>query len=323
MGKNIKILLLMCEWIGDTFWAMQVIPAIKKNYPDAEVWVGVKPHSKDLLYGLIDDDKIIVLKNVISDRRREKFSFLQYFHELKKVRKERFDIAIDFTGNRYSVIFVYLASIKKRVGLNINRFSFLYNIKGEKFDAKKHWINKALETVDLLFPIKASPKMLPAKSGVDKLQLQKKLNFSLDEKLALIMPGAGWNKKKWDTENFIKVGCFLLEKRYKIIIASSQEEKGLCRTIQEKVKNSFIFTRPLEELIALIPHVNIAISNDSGPGHLLAAADVKTITIFCGDTDLQRCCPMGENVVVFKTKDRHSGLSKVLMHVNEFIDSVK
>ena len=92
--KKQKILLLMCNWIGDTFWGVQVIPAMKAQYPNAEIWTGIKPYSKDLLCGLIDEDKTIVLKSVISDRRRERFSLMQYLSEIKRAKKEKFDLAI-------------------------------------------------------------------------------------------------------------------------------------------------------------------------------------------------------------------------------------
>ena len=42
-----RILLLMCHWIGDTFWAMQIIPALRKRYPDAEI-LDAHPVKQDL-----------------------------------------------------------------------------------------------------------------------------------------------------------------------------------------------------------------------------------------------------------------------------------
>lgn len=69
-----KILLIMCNWLGDTFLAMQTLPMLQKHYPNATFFVGVKPFSRVLFRGILPEDHILELKGVISDRNREAFS---------------------------------------------------------------------------------------------------------------------------------------------------------------------------------------------------------------------------------------------------------
>ncbi len=315
-----KNLLLMCNWLGDTFWAMQVIPAIKKEYPNTEIWVGVKPHSKDLLYGLIDKNRVIELNSVISDRHREKFSFKEYLSDIRKIKKEKFDLAIDLTGNRYSALFIFLSRIKKRIGLNLHKLSYLYTSKGKKFNNSKHLINKPFETVSLLFDIDISQKLIPAKTYLSIADLQNGLKISLNDKLALLMPGAGWKEKEWDTVNFVQCGQLLHQKNYKVIVAGAEKERKLCTDISELIDGSIIFIRSLKELIALIPYIDLAVTNDSGPAHLLAAYDVKMITIFCAGTEPDKCGPIGKRVKIHQVEDQYSGLDKVLVTINNMVN---
>ena len=289
----------MCNWMGDTFWAMQVIPAIKEKYPDAEIWAGVKSHSKDLLYGLIDDNKMIVLKNVISDRHREKFSFKECFSELKKVRKENFDLAIDLTGNRYSALFLFLGKCRKTVGLNTNKFSFLYSVKGPEFDYSQHLSKRPWEAVNILFPVEPSSKMIVPSVTLTK-EAEPEIAACLDKKTALLMPGAGWSEKLWPLNNFIECGKYLKKEGYEIIISGASGEKELCSALKKELPGSIIFIKPLKKLVALMPRIDLAITNDSGPAHLLAAFGIKIITIFCGNTEPAKCGPIGENAIAIK-----------------------
>ena len=302
----------MCHWIGDNFWSIQVIPAIKKKYPNSKIYVGIKGNSKDLLCGLIDEDKIIILNNVISDRHREKFNLREYRKELNIIKQHNFDLGVDLTGNRYSALFLFLSRVKERVGLDLHKLSFLYNIKGGKIDYTKHLINRPFETVNVLFPVGTPELLMKVKTNFTKVLLQKEIDFSLRDKIALLMPGAGWIDKQWSINNFIKVGQYLSEHGYTIVVAGSKQERILCEEIVGKINSSFTFIRPLKEFISLILYIDIAITNDSGPAHLLAAANVKTITLFSGNTDQGKCGPLGENVNVVKFKNKDEGLEGVV-----------
>jgi len=306
----------MCHWIGDTFWAMQVIGELKKQSPSAELWAGIKPWSKDLLYDLIDDDKILILNNIISDRHREEFSIFEYISEIRTVRNLTFDTVIDLTGNRYSALFLWLTRIKNRVGLDLHKFSFLYTLKGADFSKDRHLYEKPWETLRVLFfDINIPKKLFPPKSSISKKELEKQLGCSLENKIALLAPGAGWKDKMWSLNNFAQCGQFLIENEYKIIISGSEKERALCNELNIKLNSkAYIFIRSLRDFIALLPYISIALTNDSGPAHLCAAAKVKLITVFLVDND-KTYRPTGENVKVI-TKE-HAIAENVIMLIKE------
>lgn len=289
----------MCHWMGDTFWDMQVIPEVKKLYPNAELWAGVKPFTKDLLYDLVDENKIIILQNVISDRHREEFSFASYISELKKVRAEKFDIAIDLTLNRYSAIFLTLTKIKQKIGLNIHNFSFLYNKKGPRFDDNKHLSERPWETLKTIDPkIQKQQWPFPPKSPVSQSEIETKTLINLHAKIALLSPGAGWPEKQWPIEAFAVCGKFLIDNGYKIIISGTEKERNLCEQLNVMLnKQGIIFIETLNYFISLIPYIKLAIMNDSGPAHLIAVNGIQTIAIFLS-TNKTRCGPIGKNTII-------------------------
>lgn len=313
---NKKILLIICHWIGDSFWAMQVIGELRKKFPSAELWAGIKPWSRDLLYDLIDDDKILILNNIISDRHREEFSISEYVSEIRTVRNLSFDTVIDLTGNRYSALFLWLTRIKERVGLDLHKFSFLYTLRGPTFSKTRHLYEKPWETLRVLFfDIEIPKKLFPPKSSISKKGLEKQLGFTLEGKIALLVPGAGWKDKIWNLNNFAQCGEFFIENEYKIIICGNEKERALCEELNSKLNSkAYIFIRSLRDFIALLPYISIALTNDSGPAHLCAAAKVKLITVFLIDND-KNYRPIGENVKVI-TKE-YAVAENVIMLIKE------
>ena len=80
------ILLVMCHWLGDTFWAMQCIPALQKKYPNARIYAAVKPFSVSLFHGLLPPENVLIFKGIVSDRTREKFCMTTFRQNLKTAR---------------------------------------------------------------------------------------------------------------------------------------------------------------------------------------------------------------------------------------------
>ena len=99
------------------------------------------------------------------------------------------------------------------------------------------------------------------------------------------------------------MGIFLRKKGYTVFILGSESEQKLCQLLADKLSDSIILIKPLRELIALLFCIDIALTNDSGPAHLLAAFGIKTITVFCGNTQSERCGPIGHNVIIVKRND--------------------
>lgn len=288
----------MCHWIGDSFWAMQVIPEIKRNFPDAELWAGIKIWSEDLLHDLIDTDKILILNNIISDRHREKFFFPNYIKELRVVRNHNFDIVLDLTCNRYSALFLWFTRIRNRVGLDLHKLSFLYTLKGTSFPNDRHLSQRPWETIKLLLNDVVIPEYLfPPGSSVQKDELEKQLGFSLDSKIALLAPGAGWKDKEWGLDNFAECGNFLIRNGYKVIISGSEKERSLCTELNIKLAGkAYIFIRELRAFIALLPCLSLAITNESGTGHIIAANNIFTFSILL-DKGRNIGNPIGENAI--------------------------
>lgn len=294
-GKDVpdrpkKILLLMCNWLGDTFWAMQVILAIKKRYPDTEIFVGCKPFSTDLLQGLIDSDHIIQIKNVVSDRHRELFHPKDFVKEILAVRKLKINLLIDLTCNPFSALFCCFSGAGYKIGGLCDDFNFVYNsFSNSKLFAGQHLSRRPFIITQTEF----SGKWL---TPVCKESL--KLNIE-SCRYAVIMPGAGWATKVVPENIMIEIGNYITDKNIKVFICCKETEKETFAGLQNEIHGAEFFCRSFMDAIILVRESVLYVGGDTGLTHIAAAMGTATIALFCS-TNPRYAAPLGKKVTLFQ-----------------------
>ncbi|MBE6406602.1 MAG: glycosyltransferase family 9 protein [Lentisphaerae bacterium] len=285
-----KILLVMCKWIGDTFWDLQGIPALQKKFPNAEIHVLTKPFSKFLFQGILPEENIHLTSHVISDCRRESFDKSQWKKDLQKMKQLEPELLIDFTETPFSAVFSALTGAKHRIGYDhLGRFSQLYTYRchaeyGIHLSRRPMQLYTPLINKELPFPQIVPQVFNPVSTGID----------------VMIFPGVGWKAKEYPAEKYRRIAEALSEKGYSICVSGSPKELALCETIANGVKNATVLTGSQEEMLRHLRSAKVCLSGDTGPAHLAAAMGVATVAIFCG-TNPEFCGPLGQNVVILRS----------------------
>lgn len=281
-----KILLIMCKWIGDTFWDLQVIPELKKQFPDAEIHVLVKPFSKFLFRGILPKQQIHVSSQVLSDCRREPFSFRQWKQDLNKIRSIKPELVFDFTETPFSAVFASMTGTEHIIGYDhLGRFSNLYTSrKHAEYGLHLSRRPMALIGKEVPFPQVIPQVPDPVIPGVD----------------VMIFPSAGWKIKEYPPEKYHLITESLTEKGLSVCICGSPKEKELCERIGKGLKNVRILTDSMEDMLRTLASAKICLSGDTGPAHIAAAMGKYTIALFCG-TNPEFCGPLGENITILQS----------------------
>lgn len=281
-----KIVLVMCKWIGDTFWDMQVIPALQKRYPGAEIHIVTKPFSKFLFRGILPEEQIHITGHVISDCRREYFSRKEWKKILAEIRAVKADLLIDFTETPFSAVFASLSGAKYTVGYDhLGRFSKLY-MSRKHAEYGLHLSRRPMALIGEEFEF---PQILPyvpdpVQPGFD----------------VIIFPGVGWQTKEYPAEKYYSIAAALTEKGYSVCISGSAKEKELCEKVGFGLNNVKIQIGSQEEMLNYLSSAKVCLSGDTGPAHIAAAMGIFTITLFCG-TNPELCVKFGENVQIFRS----------------------
>jgi len=125
-----------------------------------------------------------------------------------------------------------------------------------------------------------------------------------------LAPGAGGRQKCWPLENYIDLARRLADgERLPVFILGPGEAEWIsaCRAVagarlplQDAVEQGIAITPMLT--IALARRLAAAVANDSGAGHMLAAGDVKLVSLF-GPTSPDKFAPMTPVLRVLRAQD--------------------
>lgn len=122
----------------------------------------------------------------------------------------------------------------------------------------------------------------------------------------LFVPGGSTHRpeKRWPVENYAQLGSLLKARGLDIVIIGGPQESAMARQIQKAVGGARDLTGRTDfaQLAVLGAKAVLAVGNDTGPTHLLAAAGAPTIALFSDASDPELCGPRG-HVAVIRSPD--------------------
>ncbi|MCR5662065.1 MAG: glycosyltransferase family 9 protein [bacterium] len=98
--------------------------------------------------------------------------------------------------------------------------------------------------------------------------------------------------RRWEPENYVFICREILQKyqHLHIVITGTAAEHGPAKALSDALKNQrihdFTGSTTIAELLALYKKASLMITNDSGPGHLAAIADLRSIILYGPETPL-------------------------------------
>jgi ADP-heptose:LPS heptosyltransferase len=118
----------------------------------------------------------------------------------------------------------------------------------------------------------------------------------------LLVPGGKANEpeRRWPVSAFSDLAARLFAAGYDIVIIGGPQESGLARTIQKSVGRARDLTGRTDfaQIALLGSRAVLAVGNDTGPLHLIAAAGAPTVALFAGGPDSAMSAPRGHVAVL-------------------------
>ncbi len=284
-----KILIIKLRGIGDVVLSTIVLDNLKEEFPNAKIDYLVEAPS---LPGLIDLPQINNL--LLFDRK----SFIKRAKIIYSIRKNKYDLILDFFTNPSTAIMTFLSGTKFRVGFPYRGRTYAYNLFGPIDREKYHAAELHLETLKLL-GIQTGKKQLHFSINAKTLYFAEKYfmeNFSSSDFVVGICPTGGWHSKKCDAEKFAEIGEAIIQKydaKILILWGKSDKEDALkIHTLMQK-KSFLAPDTTIQELAAMISRCKLLIANDSGPMHISTAIGTPVLSLH-GPTNPLLQGPYGE-----------------------------
>ena len=296
-----KIVVRTPNWIGDVILALPAIESLKKNFPQAEIWLAANDWVSDLF---VSDG---APPNIIPLGRLNHLKILRTTAE--KIKESRFDIGLLMTNSFASALLFYLAGIPQRWGYRRDGRGLLLS-KGVLWKeplVASHHVHYYLGLLESLGLQTVSPEIRLSLTAEETDQARKELaalDIDLEKPLVILNPGAAYGPaKRWPSARFAELAGMLQgRKNVEILITGSPEETELAESIAAALParpKSLAGKTSLRRLLGVISQSALFVTNDSGPMHMANALRVPVVAIF-GPTDPKITGPFHQPSTVLK-----------------------
>ncbi len=286
-----KILIIRLDNIGDVVVTTPSLRALRKRFSKARIDILIKGSTKELLDNNSNIDKVIVFdppwhKASGALNLLDSINFFLTNNKLiKKLRSQKYDLAIEFHTDPRNILLMYLINAKRRIGHSTRGFGFLLtNIVS--FNDNQHIIKRHLDISKYLGcnVSNTSTEIFTSK----RVEINIKdifLKEHISGKIVCLNPGTGRINKYWPNKNWSILADKIIEKYNATILftGSKDDLKNLKEiTNHMKFKQFKIFAGKLNiiETAALIKRCNLFISTDTGPMHIAKAVGIPLIGLF-------------------------------------------
>lgn len=299
-----KFLIIRLSSIGDVINAMPVADALKRQYKDAVVSWLVSPPCHEILRLMPNVDEIIIWNRHPFDNAVKNMNLplaVKLLQQAKQLlSKYKFDAVLDIHSLLLTGILTKFLKADLKIGIDELREgnSFFMDKTVKIFDE----IHKAKRYFSVLSGLNINADLLKPVVVFDESKIKNAKNFlmendiDLSKKIVMVNLKTTWENKHYPMELFMEV-IKKLDKDTEIIYSGTDGDKDAIERVKKDVKRgvSIAGKTNIEELFYVFKIADLLITVDSGPLHIAALADLKTVSLW-GPTSPKMYAPLfGEN----------------------------
>lgn len=292
-----NILVVRTDRLGDVVLTTPAIKALREKYPNARISILILPSTYDLVNGNPYVDQILM--DVPLEKQKGILGLLSFVCLVRKMRLERFDLAIIFHTKRRYNLACWLAGIPCRLGYKTKKFGFLLTIPVPdiRFSGKKHESEYCLKLLKKIGVYSAELELfVPVDEQAERWSLKWIEDKNLKPKQFIVIhPLASDSARFWPASNY----CHLIDwltKNFNIKIVLIGFPRMVLNTETDYL--NLTGQTSVSQMVSLLRHSRLLISNDSGPVHVAAGVGTPVVSICMrnpADPIAKRWKPLGPN----------------------------
>ncbi|HKQ05248.1 MAG TPA: lipopolysaccharide heptosyltransferase II [Blastocatellia bacterium] len=307
-----KLMIRVPNWVGDAVMALPALGELRRIFSEARIVLVANPRVAGLFEGEALADDLIT----VTEARGPFEVTRQFFHEARRLRRERFDMAVLLPNSFSAAVAARAAGAKQIVGYATDtRRLLLTRAIGFEADFKRrhqvrYYLNIAAQVEQQMtgqshVDLDAQPALRVGEAGrAHARQILETAGIDPTRRLIALNPGATNSRaKQWPPERFAATADQLNERDdFQTIIVGTAGDREAARAValQMRSKVADLTGRTsLAELKAVLACAALVISNDTGAAHVAAALHVPTVTIF-GPTEDFATRPLADLATVVR-----------------------
>ncbi len=277
-----RILFLRTDRLGETLLTLPATAALKAAHPHATLTLLVQPALEPLVRRVPWIDQVMSY-----DSHAMPGWWQRAFRLGQQLRARHFDVAIVSNPMKELHAAVWLASIPCRVGYHRKWGGLLtQRLADTKALGERHEAEYNLDLVRALgVPTTIPSWSLPQFEDEQRDVLQMLLPYGIraSGRLIAVHPWTSNPLKQWPVDRFEEVTRRLAASGgVNVVIVGGPDERAQADAILSRrwPAVNLVGRLSLTQLAALLQRAQLLISNDSGPVHVAAAVQTKTVTLF-------------------------------------------
>lgn len=254
---SVRILVITLSNIGDAVMTTPVLSALHAQYPHARLDLVCDPRSSALFEPCPYIGRLFV--------RDKKNGWRGYLQLIVALRQTRYDIIVDLRTDFIG----YLLRAKQRCS-KLSNASTLH----------MHSVEKHLLAVHQLVGHRQPAAVLWASEHDEQIVAAQ---FPLRGRWLAIAPGANFAGKIWPVDRYVAVANALATRLDGVVLLGGPADQALASQFMVHAQlpvHDACGALTLPQSFALLRQCHLFLGNDSGLGHMAAAAGLTTLTLF-------------------------------------------
>jgi len=278
LPRNANVLIVRLRSIGDVVLTLPALQALHDWRPDLRIHMLVEPLSAPLLEGHPAIAEVIVLR--------------KFWETVRLLRRREFSIAFNMHGGPTSAFLTRLSGAPVRVCWAQRQFSSFYNVHVPihfpvagriEMHTAEHRLQQLLYTGLPEMPLPAAKVYVNTDAAELVRRKLAEKGIGPDQPFAVMRPGASQANKRWPTERFAAIAQWLREAHgIATVVNLGPGDEQIAAEVKQRFAGLGVIMSDLElrGLVALLAGSSLFIGNDTGPTHIAAALEKKSVVIF-------------------------------------------
>lgn len=298
------VLIIRLDEIGDVLMTSPMLRELRRNLPDAEISVIVKPGVRNLIALCPYIDEVLTY-----DWRAPRLvrPFVRHWRALRLARRHLWKRDIDLAINPRWGVDSYYATPLMRLSRADTRVGYSERVTPAKQrhnrghdgmlthvitdSTVKHEVEHNLEVIRFLGGDVRDDRLevwVSQKDEQSAARLLEKKHVSGESLLVALSPGARDAKRRWPLADFESLGRWLRDEHgATLLVVGGPAERPLGQHLIRGLRTDVINTAgrtTLRQAAALLKRCDLFVGNDTGLMHLASAAHVPVVEISCHPT---------------------------------------
>jgi lipopolysaccharide heptosyltransferase II len=305
----VKILLVRLRLIGDVVFTTPLVRALRQRYPDAHLTYLVEPLAEPIVRNNPHLSQVVVVP-----RRRGVARVLDDLRLARRLRRQRFDVAIDLHGGPRASWLTLASRAPTRIGYAVPGRTWMYTHPVSRA-ADLRPRHSVLNQWDLLGPLgidlgnpshDAVEMVIGHDTTAAVAHRLAAIGIGAEHPLVVVHVSAGNPFRRWPAESFARLIATLARQDplRRFMVVSGPSDASAARRVADLAQSVLGPAdaghggRPtvacgefgVDELRALTARAAVYIGGDSGPLHIAATTTTPVVALF-GPTLPERSMP--------------------------------